>query len=126
MDTIHLDTHVAIWLFLGLTEKLSSRAINLIESSDLSISSMVLLEIQYMYEIKRLKNDATFVFNELDRLISLKLSEHSFPSIAKEALTISWTRDPFDRLIVANAQVSDCNLLTKDSRILKNSELALW
>ena len=126
MDTIHLDTHVAIWLFLGLTEKLSSRAINLIESSDLSISSMVLLEIQYMYEIKRLKNDATFVFNELDRLISLKLSEHSFPLIAKEALTISWTRDPFDRLIVANAQVSDCNLLTKDSRILKNSELALW
>jgi len=126
VDTIHLDTHVAIWLFLGLTEKLSSRAINLIESSDLSISSMVLLEIQYMYEIKRLKNDATFVFNELDRLISLKLSEHSFSSIAKEALTISWTRDPFDRLIVANAQVSDCNLLTKDSRILKNSELALW
>lgn len=126
MDTIHLDTHVAIWLFLGLTEKLSLKAINLIECSDLSISAMVLLEIQYMYEIKRLNNDAAFVFKELDRLINLKLSEHSFSTIAKEALTISWTRDPFDRLIVANAQISDCKLLTRDNRILENSKLALW
>ena len=126
METIHLDTHVAIWLFLGLTEKLSVQAVKTIEESELSISAMVLLEIQYMHEIKRINHNAAFVYSELDRLLNLKLSELTFSQIAREALVISWTRDPFDRLIVANAQLENCSLLTKDSRILDNTEIAFW
>jgi len=39
---------------------------------------------------------------------------------------IIWTRDPFDRLIVAHAIKANCNLLTKDEKIRKNYAHAVW
>jgi PIN domain nuclease of toxin-antitoxin system len=35
-------------------------------------------------------------------------------------------RDPFDRLIVANAKAKDAPLVTKDPRIHRNYSRALW
>jgi PIN domain nuclease of toxin-antitoxin system len=42
----------------------------------------------------------------------------SFNSIASSALSFSWTRDPFDRIIVADAFINQ--------NILKNYEKAIW
>ncbi len=49
----YLDTHVAIWLYDGLAEKLSPSAKKQIDGNDLLISPMVLLEFQYLYDRKR-------------------------------------------------------------------------
>jgi PIN domain nuclease of toxin-antitoxin system len=42
------------------------------------------------------------------------------------AVQMKWTRDPFDRLITAQAAVYKNILLTKDETIRKNYLKALW
>ncbi len=44
----------------------------------------------------------------------------------EHSLKEGWTRDPFDRLIVANAKAANASLVTKDERILKNYSRAVW
>jgi PIN domain nuclease of toxin-antitoxin system len=40
--------------------------------------------------------------------------------------TFAWTRDPFDRLIVANAMADGAPLITADETILANFRDAVW
>ncbi len=50
-------------------------------------------------------------------------------SVFADGLTLldySWTRDPFDRLIVGHAAVDDELLLSKDRKILENYPFARW
>ncbi|BAB73880.1 asl2181 [Nostoc sp. PCC 7120 = FACHB-418] len=42
------------------------------------------------------------------------------------SLAINWTRDPFDRIITANAQIGNNILLSKDGNILNNYTCAKW
>jgi PIN domain nuclease of toxin-antitoxin system len=44
----------------------------------------------------------------------------------QEATTLSWTRDPFDRLIAAHSIVANSPLITADETILENLPLATW
>ncbi len=44
----------------------------------------------------------------------------------ERARAIKWTRDPFDRLIVAQAAVNDESLLTRDKIIRANDARAIW
>lgn len=46
--------------------------------------------------------------------------------IVAESLNLSWGRDPFDRLIVAQAIVGAGDLVTKDRRIRRNFARAIW
>ena len=41
-------------------------------------------------------------------------------------IDILWTRNPFDRMMVANARVTDCILITLDQTMQKNYTLARW
>jgi len=50
----------------------------------------------------------------------------SFHAIVNGALGLSWTRDPFDRIIVANSALNNNLLITKDRTILENYENAVW
>ena len=47
---IYLDTHVVVWLYAGLTEKFSDPTRELINSHEITISPIVRLELQYLYE----------------------------------------------------------------------------
>jgi len=58
--------------------------------------------------------------------IGLKVCDKSLNTIVSGALNLSWTRDPFDRIIVANASVNNDILVTKDQNILKNYKKAMW
>ena len=46
--------------------------------------------------------------------------------MTKAAADLTWTRDPFDRLIAAHAIVAGAPLLTADRGILENLPLATW
>jgi PIN domain nuclease of toxin-antitoxin system len=41
-------------------------------------------------------------------------------------MALNWTRDPFDRLIVAHSLCRGISLLTKDRTIRSRVELAVW
>jgi PIN domain nuclease of toxin-antitoxin system len=49
-----------------------------------------------------------------------------FRKVVDQAIAESWTRDPFDRLIVANAKAAAAPLVTRDERIRDNYSRALW
>ena len=123
---IYLDTHVVVWLYAGLTEKLSQKAIELIEDNDIRISPMVKLELAYLQEIEKIKPSAQDIIRHLQTQIGLSVCDTSFEDIANKALGFHWTRDPFDRLITANAVCNHMRLLTKDATIHQHVKLAVW
>jgi PIN domain nuclease of toxin-antitoxin system len=86
----------------------------------------VRLELQYLFEIKRITYEANDIVFELFNKIGLKVCNKSFNPIISVALDFFWTRDPFDRIIVSNAAANRNILLTKDKNILKNYEKAKW
>ena len=58
--------------------------------------------------------------------IGLRVCDLPFRDIVTHALKESWTRDRFDRLIVANAKAAGASLVTKDEHILKHYRRAVW
>jgi PIN domain nuclease of toxin-antitoxin system len=123
---IYLDTHVVIWLSAGLTTLFNSTVQNLINQNDLFISPIVRLELQYLYEIKRITDSPNASVTDLTKRIGLQIDGTDLNKIVSQAMTFSWTRDPFDRIIVANAGLNNHILVTKDSAILANYSLARW
>lgn len=123
---VYLDTHVVAWLFAGSTDLMSGKARQLIRTHDLVISPMVRLELQYLYEIGRAKAGAEAVIGDLRRSIGLSYCARPFTQIIETAERFSWTRDPFDRIIVAQAAIGRNLLITKDESLLKHYKNAVW
>jgi len=123
---IYLDTHVVVWLYAGEIEKLSEQAKDLININEVIISPIVRLELQYLFEIQRITDEAKLIVSDLSDRIGLKICDKSFNTIISSALNYSWTRDPFDRIIVANADVNHNILITKDQNILNYYKKAMW
>ena len=123
---IYLDTHVVVWLYAGQVEKLSDQARELINENHLYVSAIVRLELQYLHEIDRITDEANEILLDLSDRIGLRICDKNFNTIVGRALQFSWTRDLFDRIIVANAALDNTILLTKDQSILENYENAIW
>lgn len=123
---IYLDTHVVIWLYTGLLVRFSETAQSLLNDHDLIISPIVRLELRYLQEIGRLTTPAEAVVMDLAKRIGLQVCDQEFDRVVTAALDFSWTRDPFDRLIVANAALNETMLLSKDQNILAHYPLARW
>ncbi len=123
---IFLDTHVVVWLYSGKIDMLSKKASDLIENGDLFISPAVTLELQYLKEIKRITSDPFLMLQKLSDSMDLKVSSDFFQNIVVEAIAQTWTRDPFDRLIVSNAVVHHSVLISKDLNILEHYRKAVW
>lgn len=123
----YLDTHAAVWLHDGLVERLSAEAKRRIEASDLLISPMVLLELQYLFDRKRIGVEPMPMYAYLQATFGVGLCSYAFPAIALEALRCGWTNDPFDRLIVAHAKANHgAALITADTTIRKHYAGAVW
>jgi PIN domain nuclease of toxin-antitoxin system len=123
---IFLDTHVMVWLYAGLLQNIPKKIQHQLESMDLYISPMVELELDYLHEIGRTTVPGVDIVRYLDAHMGVMVSRVDFYRIVEEAQQQRWTRDPFDRLIVANASVFQAPLITKDERILQNYSLAIW
>lgn len=104
---IYLDTHVVVWLYAGELKKLSERAKEIINDNDIIISPIVRLELQYLFEIQRITDDAKIIVTDLSDRIGLKICDKDFNTVISNALDYFWTRDPFDRIIVANAALNN-------------------
>jgi len=123
---IYLDTHVVLWLYEGLLDRFPDFAKQQIEENDLIISPMVQLELQYLFEIKRIKRESKIIVKELQQKMGLEISDEPLEEIMEAALPLQWTRDPFDRLIVATAKLNHTLLLTKDANIALHYKHIIW
>jgi PIN domain nuclease of toxin-antitoxin system len=124
---IYLDTHVVLWLYLRRGEGLSERARHSIEyEPEILISPMVLLELDYLHEVGCTTLGSASLFNYLHQQIGLQVCQKSFPDIVRSASELSWTRDPFDRVITAQSAIDRNKLITKDQIIRDHYEHAVW
>ena len=125
--SVYLDTHVAVWLHAGDVNRLSSEARRQIEANDLLISPTVLLEMQYLFERRRIRVGAVPLQSYLNSTFGVSVCDFPFPAVSLAALPIDWTSDPFDRLIVAQAIANhDAVLLTSDTKIRRHYPQAVW
>ena len=123
---VHLDTHIVCWLFEGRVELLTNPARQAIEEGRLFVSPIVDLELQYLFEIGRLTKGPEVILRTLSKEIDIQITNHPLHQVVKEARTLSWTRDPFDRLIVAETIVAQGRLVTKDSSIQQHFSNVIW
>ncbi len=122
----YLDTHVVAWLFAGKLELLPEAVRLRLEESDLLISPMVTLELQFLFEIRRVTKPGLEVVAALGSELGLRTCDLPFPQVAARAALLNWTRDPFDRLITAQAGLREAPLLTKDGDIHTHYPHAVW
>lgn len=124
---IYLDTHVTIWLRDGQVGKLPRRVRERLDrDEELRISPMVVVEIDVLREIGRIDEGSAAIIGVLSRGLGLRVCDLPFPAVAAAAAHLAWTRDPFDRLIVAQAVVAQAPLVTRDRTIHRHSAVAYW
>jgi PIN domain nuclease of toxin-antitoxin system len=108
-----LDTHILLW-WLDANPRLPETAIGLIRNPEntIFVSAVSLWEIWLKHSLGKLRLPANFA----DRLAAegfenLQLTAAQSPRIGQ----LPWVhRDPFDRMLVAQAQVENLVLLTAD------------
>ena len=123
---IYLDTHIVVWLYQKDRNRFTPKTLALIDKEELLISPMVELELEFLFEIDRINVRAETILDYLKDKISLRICESSFPHIIRKAKVNKWTRDPFDRIITAQAAVNNSILITKDKQIRKHYSRAIW
>ena len=111
-----LDTHLLLW-WVANSESLSKRARALISDPEntVFVSAVSLWEIWLKESLGKLRLPANF---------EDKLASESFESLpltgpqTRQVARLPWHhRDPFDRMLVAQAKVDDLTLLTADDRV---------
>ena len=125
-EVTYLDTHVVAWLYGGHLARLSPRARRRLERGQLRVSPAVVLELEYLFEIGRVRERAADVVADLAQRLGLAVCDRPFAEVAARACDVAWTRDAFDRLIVAQASLGSDRLLTRDGRMQEHYSKALW
>jgi PIN domain nuclease of toxin-antitoxin system len=110
---ILLDTHAAIWLVQG-----HRRARPLRTLPRLYLSPASVLEIQFLCELHRVRLAAGTTIENVSADPRWAVDEPAAARWFAAACELSWTRDPFDRLLVAHARVRGWKLATGDSGLL--------
>jgi PIN domain nuclease of toxin-antitoxin system len=125
-EVIYLDTHVLIFLYLGDVRKFGAASRKAIDREDAVTSPASVLELEMLHEIGRLKPTAAELVAMLAGDIGLRVCDLPFRTVVDHALAEQWTRDPFDRMIVANAKAVGAPLVTRDERMRAHYPRALW
>ena len=117
-----LDTHVFLWL-VSDPPRLSSRAKTLIRNAErIYISSATIWEVAIKVRLGKLRADPDELTGEMQ-----KNGFEELPIYARHAKLVATMpmlhSDPFDRLLVAQAEVEFLNLLTSDTHLSPYSDL---
>lgn len=110
---ILLDTNALIWLHRG------DQRIRALEktAANLYASPASLLELQFLIEAGRLRLRSDATVGELIADSRWLLDDPPSATWFSQAVGIGWTRDPFDRLIVAHAGLRGWRLATGDTAL---------
>lgn len=93
---------------------------------DLRLSPIAALELGYLHEVGRARDPLAVMLDALRRDVGLEVDDVSLAEVTHVAVGLTWTRDPFDRLIAAHAIVADATLLTADRTLLEHLPQASW
>ena len=77
-------------------------------------------------EAEKIKKTPSEIIDSLHKEINLKVCAKDFYNVIRESLDLHWTRDPFDRIMVAHASLNNNTLVTKDEIIRSHYKHAVW
>lgn len=87
---------------------------------------MARLELHFLHEIGRIKVAPTVLLAEISGPLQLRGCGQPFAAVIQQAEGLTWTRDPFDRLIVAQAMAANARLITHDTHIREHFAGSVW
>jgi PIN domain nuclease of toxin-antitoxin system len=123
----YLDTNAVVWLAQGDLRRFSKRATRLLEHGKLLISPIVLLELEYLFEVRRLRLPARDLQLKLEHEVGLTVCDQPFALVVSLAAGEKWTRDPFDRIVVAQAKSNGlAALISADEEIAAHYARTVW
>lgn len=126
MTRLLLDTNVALWLLLGDRERVSGQAVDALEDerNELALSAASVWEIA----IKRSLGKLTIEDGWAAALRRLDFDPLPVTALHAEAVErLPWHhRDPFDRLLVAQALVERLVLVSADPRLAAYGVEVCW
>ena len=126
MSRLLLDTNVAVWLLLGDRERVSQPAVDEMEdeTNEIALSAASVWEMA----IKRSLGKLTIEDRWARSLARLGFDPLPVTAVHAEAVeSLPWHhRDPFDRLLVAQATVEGRTLVSADSRLAVYEVDVLW
>ena len=86
-----------------------------------------MLELEMLYEKGAVRYPASQILSDLNQQIGVAVCQLPMAVIINSALQVKWTREPGDRLIVANAIANnEAPLVTSDRRIHQQYPNAIW
>ena len=121
--TCLLDTHFLLWILLK-ADRLADYPW-LERYRPWGVSPVSLLEVGYLAEIGRLEADVPALVEALLSDRRFTVDEASLLGLVRHALELSWTRDPFDRLLAAHSLARRTPLCTADRRLQSRHALVL-
>lgn len=110
---ILLDTHAAIWVAQG-----HRRARPLERLPRLYLSPATVLELQFLADAGRVRFAGGASATTVAASERWRLDDPPSARWFEAACDISWTRDPFDRLLAAHARLRGWKLATADAILL--------
>ena len=124
-----LDTHAFLW-FVSEDSRLSSKAKSIIKTrnNDVYFSAASVWEMSIKIRLGRLT-----IEDDLEPFIVKQLAENSFNALSVTIFHSIYSsklpeihKDPFDRMIIAQSQVEDMHLISKDKNIKKYKVPVVW
>jgi PIN domain nuclease of toxin-antitoxin system len=113
--TLLLDTHFLIWLVLGSKRLAEFPWID--RYRPWGVSPVSFLEIQFLAEVGRLFVRNPEFMTAVMEDARFTVDDISLVTVVRHALRLDWTRDPFDRLLVAHSSARRVALCTLDRGI---------
>lgn len=121
-----LDTNVLVWLLLGRREELPGP----VAAAVADASNPVLVSAASVWEIAIKRSLGKLEIEQRWPRALIQLGFDQCPVTAEHAAAVEalpWLhRDPFDRLLVAQARLEEATLVTADARVRDYDVATLW
>ena len=116
-----LDTHFLLWIVLDIARLDEFPWLG--GYQPWGVSPVSLLEIQFLAEAGRLEVKQPQFVEALRGDRRFIVDEVALVALIEKALPLSWTRDPFDRLLAAHSESRRVPLCTLDRRMREEHRL---
>ncbi len=105
---------------------MSDLAANLNELLEKVLRTGEPLEVDYKGEKLIIYTEKQETKQKSDKFSRLKSHPDCLTGNPEDIVHMDWTRDPFDRIIVGHAAVTESSIVTKDQLIRENYTQAIW
>ena len=117
-----LDTHIFLWCIQGESKRIKSIRSKLSHASEIYVSSASIWEMTIKIKLNKLEGDISAIVAAISESGFLELPITSAHAAAVSGLP-DIHRDPFDRMLIAQAILEPLTLLTADVLLKQYTEL---